>query len=182
MRRILAAAAILIAAVVCGCASSRQAAPRRPALEQVAVSNEDDFGRLWSVALEVVGERFAISSAEETSGTIATDYLVGSLSETGFRVNAASGRERLYDTLHTTRRRALVTLWRKSDAAMEVRVDRERLVRVRPNPFPSGTYSLDRDRSPEAAGPERWVEEGRDGELEAVIAREIASRYRAGAS
>jgi len=175
--------AVLIAvSIVTGCASRGRHAPE-PAREQIAVAGKADADRLWSVALKTVSVRFPVKSAQEAAGTIETDYLIGPLSETGFKVNVATGRDLAYDMLHTTRRRALVTVGRDGGTPLAVCVYRQRLVRPVQEALPAGTYSLDLTRGRDSAlVKQRWVDEGRDGALERLIEREIAARYRAGAS
>ena len=172
---------ILAAVLVCGCASQRRAAA--PAVAQSAAApSQADANRLWSVSLRVVGERFPVKAAQEADGTIETDWLIGPLSETGFKSNSVTANDAASDALHTIRRRAFVSISRE-DGSLSVRVEKERMVRTGPPALPVGTYSLDVTRPEgETAQEQRWVSLGRDAALEGVIEHEISRRFRAGAS
>jgi hypothetical protein len=171
---------VLAALAAVGCASSRGAG-RGGASEGIVVQGPADDSRLWNAALDVAGARFAIKSAEETSGRIETDYLIGPLSETGFKSNTVTGDDLAYDSLHTIRRRAFVTVRPRDAAPVLVEVERERCVRPGyQEPLPPGVYSIDTTKGQQDRTLQiRWVNEGRDGPLEKVIAREIAERYNA---
>lgn len=181
MKRFLPFAIILLAlAAGCASATGKAAHPQQAA---IAVANKADADRLWSVALKAVSVRFPVKSAQEAAGTIESDYVVGPLSETGFKVNSAAGGDLAYDTLHTTRRRAVVTILQQADKPLSVCVYRERLVRGGVAPLPTGTFSLDLTKErPEKEATQRWVDEGRDTALEALMEHEIVIRYNAGAS
>jgi hypothetical protein len=176
MKRILPCVLAALAAV--GCASSRGAG-RGLSSEGIVVQGPADEARLWNAALDVVGARFAIGSAEETSGRIETDYLIGPLSETGFKSNTVKGGDHAYDSLHTIRRRAIVIVRPRDAAAITVEVERERCVRPGyQEPLPPGVYAIDTAKGPQDRNVQiRWVNEGRDTPIEEVITREIAERY-----
>lgn len=176
MKRTFAFVMLVLAAA--GCAS-RGATSRPGATESPALGGPVDETRLWRASLDVVGARFAIRSAQEATGRIETEFLVGPLSKTGFKSNAVKGEDAQYDSLHTIRRRAVVTVRPREIPAVAVEVDRERCVRAGyQEPLAPGVYSIDMTRG--ASDPNvttLWVSEGRDGPLEEVIMREITARY-----
>jgi hypothetical protein len=170
---------LALAVFVAGCAAAK---PPAPAEEPMKVAGKADFDRLWSLSLRVVGVRFPIKSAEESAGRIESDYLVGPLSETGFKSNTVTYRDAAYDVFHTVRRRVIVTL-AAGDVPVSVQVERQRMVRIHRDVLPAGTYSLDNTKKAvDTAQNARWVDDGRDAALETVIAGEIENRYRAGGS
>ena len=178
MRSALVCAAAILAGLAAGCSSAGRTAER-----PLEASGKPDIKRLWSASLEVVGLRYAIKTAEEDAGTIETDYLTGPLSQTGPKANVVTVRDGEYETLHTIRSRALVKLDVQAADPVTVRVEKQRLVRLHSDVLPRGTFSMDSTRpAEEAAASERWIDEGEDAELEAVIRREITARYHRGPS
>ena len=166
---------VMVLACTVGCSARRHAATQGEDPSTVA-AGAADADRLWTAALETVSVRFPVKSAQRAAGTIETDYVVGPLSQTGFKINSVTREDRAYDTLHTMRRRAVVTVKPQGDKPLTVCVYRQRLARIGSEPLPTGTYSLDlTERRPQAAG-ERWIDEGRDSALEAVIEKEVAAR------
>ena len=170
MRTMLVAA---LAAALVGCASRSASAPA-PA----TVQSDADYDRLWESALAVVGARFPIAAAEKSKGTIETSTLVGAASMTGFKYNAAPDGL-AEETLRTVRRKATVTIDHASAEPVSVSVTKQRLLRERPNVLPAGTYALSTRRPYEYIDIEgnRWMDAGRDEELERILAREIADGY-----
>lgn len=172
---------MLAVIAISGCTSPKPVAAQAAA-QGAAAASRADLNRLWSVSLRVVSERFLIKSAREAEGAIETDWLIGPLSETGFKSNSVTVSDATRDMLHTIRRRALVSI-SPEGGSLSVRVEKERMVRTGPDVLPAGTYSLDVTRPEGKSVPEsRWVSLERDAALERVIEREITERYRAGAS
>ncbi len=172
---------ILFVLIAAGCQSAPQpAAPTEPPLK---AESQDDFARLYLVSLGVLSERFPIASAEEAKGLIETQYLIGPWSMTSPKVNYATASDAFYETLHTTRRRAILAISHDPAAPISLEVERGRFVRVSSDSLPRGTYSLDVTQSvDERSAVGRWVDEGRDHALEERILSEIIARYDAGAS
>jgi len=169
----LFAAALCAAAAVSGCQSARRAGA--PA---VVIATDADYDRLWDASLLAVGRRFEISKGEKDNGSIETAFLVGPLSETGLKTNS-TGADAAYDLFQTIRRRAVVVLEKRGENPFAVRVEKERLIRVEPEPVPGGKFVLSHKRDVENyAARTRWTPVGRDPELEKTIAREIAGAYR----
>lgn len=163
----------LLAALL-GCASRNAAAPA-----PVTIQSDADYDRLWDSAVAVVGARFPISAAEKGKGTIETTALIGAASMTGLKYNA--GADALpEENLRTVRRKATVIVDRSAAEPLVVRIEKQRLLRERPNVLPTGTYALSTRRPYEYVDVEgnRWMDAGRDEELEATLAREIADRFR----
>jgi len=169
LHRLFFCATLVLAA---GCAAA-------PPVEPPGVETEADYDALWQAALDAVTLRFHVASAQKGSGSIATDYLVGALSETGFKSNAVGARAAGEDFLHTIRRRAFVEISR-AEHPLAVRVEKERLIRRHPEIVRDGTFSVGRDieaGEPGARG--RWVPAGDDEALAARMTEEIVRRYRA---
>ncbi|MHC4714927.1 MAG: hypothetical protein ACYTAN_16920 [Planctomycetota bacterium] len=161
-------ALLVLVILVSGCATAqREGEPPRK-------ESDAEYEALWEAALHVVGERFEIRSAEKGAGRIETHYLVGALSRTGLKSSAVGGRAVAEDFLHTIRRRAILTIPR-GEEPMSVTVEMQRAVRERPDAVRGGTFIEPREGE-EAVGSTRWIDAGRDGALEAVIAEEIAAR------
>ncbi len=161
-------ALIVLMILISGCATTKQAA------ESPGAEGDAEFEALWEAALRVVGERFEIGSAEKGAGRIETRYLVGALSRTGLKSNAVGGTAVAEDFLHTIRRRAIVTIG-GGEEPLSVTVEMQRAVRERPDAVRGGTFIEPREGE-EAVGDTRWIDTGRDGALEKVIAEEITAR------
>lgn len=161
-------ALLVFVILVSGCTTAQREG------EPLGVETDVEFEALWEAALRVVGERFEIRSAEKKAGRIETHYLVGALSRTGFKSNAVGGKAVAEDFLHTIRRRAILTVGR-GEEPLSVTVEMQRIVRERPDAVRGGTFIEPREGA-EETGSTRWLDGGRDGALEAVIAEEIAAR------
>lgn len=167
-----AAVALLLLTLAVGCATAPAESDSPGALEAPA-----QYDLLWRAAVEVVGDRFHIASAERGSGTIKTDYLVTALSKTSLKSNAVTRRAAAEDLLHTIRRRATLKLDPGEPSSVEVIVTVERMVRVRQDVVRGGTFSLGVklvEKGPQYGS--RWIARGRDEALEKRIAEEIAAR------
>lgn len=168
MKRRAILAAFLAAFLAFGCEGSK----RVPSQTEPA-AGPVDADLLWSAAVEAVSARFAISSAEKDKGTIRTDFLVGPLSQTGFRVNVAGG-DVPAEVLRTYRRKATVTILPDGTPLLAVVVEKQVMVREQEDAVPSGTFSMD---SPEEQVNMKWVSAGRDTALEDTLRAEILAAY-----
>jgi hypothetical protein len=174
MRKVVFLLALSAVAALVGCAS----ASNRASAKMVVVETPADYDRLWDACLKTVGERFLILRGEKDSGTIETAFLVGAPSMTGMAVNTATASDAVEDALHTVRRRALVIVNAKGESPYVVRVEKERLVRIAPDPVAGGKFVLSHKQEETKNVTLRWEADGQDPALEKVITAEIARAYR----
>lgn len=162
---------LLIVALASGCSAARRNAVVVPAL-----TSEADYDGLWAATVDVVSARFEVTKAEKDSGVIETDWLVGPLSMTGFKVNTTRS-DAAADSLKTYRRRAYVKIDRLATSPVTVVVYREIMIREHPNVTPGGTFTVIRPSEATEGVRIAWHPDGRDERLEDVIMREITSDY-----
>jgi len=162
-------AVLLLIACTVGCATQKTAAI--PPLQSAA-----DYNRLYSTSVNVISQRFEIAKAERDSGKIETGWLLGPFSMTGPKLNTTPDHFN-DDSLKTYRRRVSVTISSTDEQPLSLTVYRERLIRNHPPVQPGGKFGVRRPVETVEGVRTRWLPDGEDKPLAAVITREITKKY-----